>query len=70
MGMLSFFRRKDENAISRSHETRAVQPGYTAALMAAREAWIAGGSGLAELTGAVQASVSLCEPLGKRPVAG
>lgn len=44
-------------------ETRAVQPGYTAALMAAREAWISGGSGLAELTRAVQASVSLCEPL-------
>jgi hypothetical protein len=42
-------------------EARAVQPGYTAALMAAREAWIAGGAGLAELTAAVQASVSLWE---------
>lgn len=52
MGVLDLFRRKPI-------ETRASQPGYTAALMAAREAWIAGGSGLAELTGAVQASVSL-----------
>lgn len=62
MGMLSFFRRKDE---IRSHtpisETRAMQPGYTASLMAAREAWISGASGLAELTGAVQTAVSLWE---------
>lgn len=42
-------------------ETRAVQPGYTASLMAAREAWISGVSGLAEMTAAVQASVSLWE---------
>lgn len=42
-------------------ETRASGAGYTAALMAAREAWISGGSGLAELTAAVQASVSLWE---------
>ncbi|UFS65169.1 phage portal protein [Paracoccus denitrificans] len=54
MGLMDIFRR-------RPVETRAVQPGYTAALMAAREAWIAGGSGLAELTSAVQASVSLWE---------
>lgn len=54
MGLMDIFRRKPV-------ETRAVQPGYTAALMAAREAWIAGGSGLAELTSAVQASVSLWE---------
>lgn len=56
MGLLSFFTRKTDPV-----ETRAVQPGYTSALMAAREAWISGGSGLAELTGAVQASVSLWE---------
>lgn len=48
------FKRKQE-------ETRAIQPGYTAALMAARESWIAGGSGLAELTGTVQSAVSLWE---------
>lgn len=56
MGLMQLFRRKPQLI-----ETRAVQPGYTAALMAAREAWIAGGSGLAELTSAVQASVSLWE---------
>lgn len=54
MGLMDMFRRKPL-------EARAAQPGYTAALMAAREAWIAGGSGLAELTSAVQASVSLWE---------
>ena len=54
MGLMDLFRRKPL-------EARAAQPGYTAALMAAREAWIAGGSGLAELTAAVQASVSLWE---------
>ncbi|WP_323717312.1 hypothetical protein [Paracoccus aminovorans] len=59
MGFMDLFRR---DASKSAHvETRAVQPGYTAALMAAREAWISGGSGLAELTGAVQASVSLWE---------
>lgn len=55
MGLMNMFRRKPPM------ETRAAQPGYTAALMAAREAWISGGSGLAELTSAVQASVSLWE---------
>lgn len=54
MGLMDMFRRKQI-------EARAAQPGYTAALMAAREAWISGGSGLAELTSAVQASVSLWE---------
>lgn len=56
MGLMDIFRRKPQPI-----ETRAVQPGYTASLMAAREAWISGASGLAELTGAVQASVSLWE---------
>ena len=56
MGLMDIFRRK-----APAMETRAVQPGYTAALMAAREAWISGSSGLAELTGAVQTSVSLWE---------
>lgn len=53
MGILDLFRRKPP-------ETRAAG-GYTSALMAAREAWIAGGSGLAELTGAVQSAVGLWE---------
>jgi len=56
MGLMDMFRRKPAPV-----ETRSAQPGYTAALMAAREAWISGGSGLAELTAAVQASVSLWE---------
>ena len=61
MGFMDLFRRQREVGDHPPSETRAVQPGYTAALMAAREAWISGGSGLAELTGAVQASVSLWE---------
>ncbi|WP_246448750.1 hypothetical protein [Paracoccus amoyensis] len=56
MGLMDLFRRK-----SAPIETRAVQPGYTASLMAAREAWISGASGLAELTAAVQGSVTLWE---------
>jgi len=59
MGFMDIFRR---NALkSEPNEIRAVQPGYTASLMAAREAWISGASGLAELTAAVQTSVSLWE---------
>lgn len=57
MGLMDIFRRSKAPEI----ETRAVQPGYTAALMAAREAWLSGASGLAELTAAVQGSVSLWE---------
>lgn len=54
MGMLDIFRRKPV-------ETRSQPVGYTAALMAAREGWISGHSGLAELTAAVQTSVGLWE---------
>lgn len=54
MGMLDIFRRKPV-------ETRSVPVGYTAALMAARESWISGHAGLAEITAAVQTSVSLWE---------
>lgn len=56
MGFMDMFRRK-----APAEETRAMQPGYTAALMAARESWISGASGLGELTAAVQTSVSLWE---------
>lgn len=59
MGFMDLFRRNvGKHNVT---ETRAVQPGYTASLMAAREAWISGGSGLAELTGTVQSAVSLWE---------
>lgn len=61
MGMLSFFWRKDENAISRSHETRAVVTGYTADLIAARHEWFSGSGNVAELTSTVQSCVSLWE---------
>ena len=54
MGILERFRR-------RPAEARASGAGYTAAVMAAREAWISGSSGLAELTATVQACVSLWE---------
>lgn len=56
MGLMSLLRRRIE-----ATETRAVAPGYTAAIMAARESWISGASGMAELTAAVQTSVSLWE---------
>ena len=55
MGFMDLFRgslRKSAVTETVISETRAIQPGYTASLMAAREAWISGGSGLAELTGA------------------
>ncbi|CAM3155003.1 phage portal protein [Paracoccus nototheniae] len=56
MGLMDIFRRR-----APAIETRAVQPGYTASLMATREAWISGAAGLGELTAAVQSSVSLWE---------
>ena len=59
MGFIDLFRRKSANLPN--SETSAIQPGYTASLMAAREAWISGASGLGELTAAVQTSVSLWE---------
>ena len=59
MGLLDLFRRgRSENP---NVETRASGAGYTAAVMAAREAWISGQSGLAELTGTAQACASLWE---------
>ena len=57
MGILDLFRRKAPAA----PETRSSGAGYTAQIMAARASYIAGKSGLAELTGAVQSCVSLWE---------
>lgn len=54
MGILDLFRR-------RPVETRSSGAGYTAAIMAARESYIAGRSGLGELTATVQACASLWE---------
>ena len=54
MGFMDIFRRKPV-------ETRSSGAGYTALLIGARGAYIAGASGLGELTAAVQSSVSLWE---------
>ena len=42
-------------------EQRAAGMGFTAEIMAARESWIAGRTGLGELTATVQSCVSLWE---------
>lgn len=55
MGLFDLFKRKPET------ETRAMGTGFTAQVLAAREAFISGRSGLAELTAAVQACVTLWE---------
>ena len=55
MGLLDFFRRKPDA------ETRAAGSGFTAEVISAREAYISGRRGIAELTGTVQACVSLWE---------
>ena len=56
MGFLDLFRRKAE-----PQETRASGSGFTAEIMAARQSYIAGASGLGELTATVQGAVSLWE---------
>lgn len=60
MGLMDFFRRKS-NVADHNVETRSSGSGYTAQIMAARASYIAGTSDLAELTGTVQACVSLWE---------
>lgn len=54
MGLMDFFRRKPV-------EVRSSGAGYTAQLIAARQAYLTGASGMGELTGTVQACVSLWE---------
>lgn len=56
MGILDIFRRKADPV-----ETRSSGAGYTAQIMAARESYISGVSGLGELTATVQACVTLWE---------
>jgi len=58
MGLMDIFRRKAEPP---APETRSSGSGYTAQIMAARESYIAGRSGLGELTATVQTCVSLWE---------
>jgi len=57
--MFGWFKRGSANL--QTHETRSSGSGYTAAIMAARESYISGMSGLGELTATVQACVSLWE---------
>lgn len=56
MGILDFFRRKADPV-----ETRSSGAGYTAEIMAARDSYLAGRTGLGELTATVQSCVSLWE---------
>lgn len=56
MGILDLFRRK-----APENETRASGSGFTSQIIAAREAYISGRRGLAELTAAAQSCVSLWE---------
>ncbi|MCC5984320.1 MAG: phage portal protein [Rhodobacteraceae bacterium] len=57
MGILDLFRRAKPDP----PETRSSGAGYTAQLIQARNAWITGASGAAELTATVQSCVSLWE---------
>ncbi len=54
MGFIDMFRRKPA-------EQRSSGTGYTAAIMAARQSWISGTSGIGELTATVQSCVSFWE---------
>jgi hypothetical protein len=56
MGILSFLRRKAPEV-----ETRSSGSGFTAEILSARESYISGSRGIAELTGTAQACVSLWE---------
>ena len=55
--MFNLFKRKAEPA----PETRAAQDGFTGQVMALRENWLSGQTGLADLTATVQAAVGLWE---------
>jgi hypothetical protein len=56
MGILDWFHRKPETEVRSAGST-----GYTAAIMAARESYISGHSGIGELTATVQSCISLWE---------
>lgn len=58
MGLMDLFRRTAKLA---ERETRSSGTGYTAEIMAARESYIAGRTGLGDLTATVQACVSMWE---------
>jgi hypothetical protein len=56
MKILDLFRRRAPKM-----ETRAAAAGYTAEILAARESWLSGSRGLAELTASAQGCISLWE---------
>lgn len=56
MGILDLFRRRETEP---QNETRASASGFTAEIMAARESYISGRRGLAELTATAQTCISL-----------
>lgn len=58
MGLMQLFRRKAEPV---TEQRSATASGYTSQIIAARESYIAGASGLAELTATVQSCVTLWE---------
>lgn len=60
MGLMDLFKRS-KVADGNVGETRALATGYTTEIMAARESWIMGRAGVADLTATVQACVSLWE---------
>lgn len=62
MGLMDIFRRRNVSNDIQVSETRSVSSaGFTSAIIAARQSYISGVSDLAELTGTVQACVSLWE---------
>ena len=71
MGILDIFRRNPVAADNEVHEKRASASGFTAEIIAARESYLSGSRGVAELTGTVQSCVSLWEgALAQADVAG
>ena len=61
MGLMDIFRRSSRAGDQPPSETRSSGAGYTAEIMAARESWIAGTRGVAELSATVQGCVTLWE---------
>jgi len=60
MGIMDIFRRRTSERPDLS-ETRSSATGYTSAILAAREQWISGQRGVAELSATVQSCISLWE---------
>jgi hypothetical protein len=61
MGILNWFRGAQPSANLQEVEKRSAMSGFTAALMSARESYISGRSGIAELSATAQSCISLWE---------